>query len=278
MGLPPLPVRPQSPPTPLPFRLRTLGRVRHQPYHATAGTYHGDAMLSVVRAGFGFYHGDQRVQRVGRGDALLVLPGPNPGLLVADPENPYDHYYCRFAGEEALRMATAIAAEHGTRAFRVGTRWADLVSVLETMLVLERQAPSVEAPFMSATEGELSRLLALLVTSSAAGGARLSESALRRYLVDHVAEPLSLDKMAAHFRVSRFHLSRRARAVLGTSLGHASRDAKLGLALALLDAPTVDLSIAEIARRVGYQDPLYFSKVFRRALGKSPRDYRDERR
>jgi AraC-like DNA-binding protein len=93
-----------------------------------------------------------------------------------------------------------------------------------------------------------------------------------------VAEPLSLDKMAAHFRVSRFHLSRRARAVLGTSLGHASRDAKLGLALALLDAPTVDLSIAEIARRVGYQDPLYFSKVFRRALGKSPRDYRDERR
>jgi AraC-like DNA-binding protein len=31
--------------------------------------------------------------------------------------------------------------------------------------------------------------------------------------------------------------------------------------------PTVDLSIVEIARRSGYEDPLYCSKVFHRALG-----------
>ena len=278
MGLPPLPVRAPSPPTTLPFRLRTLGRVRQQPYHATAGTYHGDAMLSVVRAGFGAYHRDDRVDRVGRGEALLVLPGPNPGLLVADPENPYDHYYCRFAGDEALRMARAIVADRGTRAFRVGARWADLVSVLETMLERERQSPSVERPFMSPTEGELSRMLALLVTPPVVVEPRLSEAALRRYLIEHVAEPLSLDGMAADFGVSRFHLSRRAKVLFGVSLGHTSRDIKLALSLALLDAPTVDLSIAEVARRVGYDDPLYFSKVFRRAMGKSPRDYRDERR
>jgi AraC-like DNA-binding protein len=278
MGLPPLPVRPPSPPTTLPFRLRTLGRVRNQPYHVTAGTYHGDAMLSVVRAGLGHYHRDGEVRRVARGDLLLVLPGTDPGLLLADTDHPYDHYYCRFAGNEALRMARAVVSEHGARVFRIGSRWADVVSVLESMLVLERQSPSLEASFMSPTEGELSRLLSLLVTPEPAGGPRFSEAALRRYLVDHVAEPLSLEKMAAHFGVSRFHLSHRARALLGASLGRVSRDTKLGFALALLDAPTVDLGIAEIARRAGYDDPLYFSKVFRRTLGKSPREYRAERR
>ena len=278
MALPPLPVRPLSPPTTLPFRLRTLGHVAQQPDHHTAGTYPGDAMLSVVCAGFGFYHRDGIVQRVGRGDLLLVLPGPNPGLLVADPQNPYDHYYCRFAGSEALRMASAIVAEYGELAFRVGSRWADVVSRLETMLTLERQSPSVECSFMSPTEGELARLLALLVTPARAGEARLSAPALRRYLADHVAEPFSLGRMAKHFGVSRFYLSRRANAMLGASLERISRDNKLEPSLALLDAPTVDLSIAEVARCVGFHDPLYFSKVFRRALGKSPREYRAERR
>jgi AraC-like DNA-binding protein len=194
--------------------------------------------------------------------------------LLADSDNPYDHYYCRFAGDEALRMAKAIVAQHWTQVFRIGARWADVTSVLENMLVLEEQSPSVERPFMSPTEGQLARLLALLVTPAHAGEPRLSEPALRRYLVDHVAEPFSLDEMAAHFGVSRFHLSRRAKTIFGASLGGVSRDTKLGFALALLDAPTVDLSIADIARRAGFQDPLYFSKVFRSALGKSPSDYR----
>ena len=131
---------------------------------------------------------------------------------------------------------------------------------------------------MSPTEGELARLLALLVTPAHVGEPRVSESGLRRYLVDHIAEPFSLERTAAHFGISRSHLSRRAKAIFGASLESVSRHTKLEFALALLDAPTVDLSIAEIARRAGYQDPLYFSKVFRRALGKSPRDYRAERR
>jgi AraC-like DNA-binding protein len=252
--------------------------VHNQPHHVTAGTYHDDAMLSVIKAGFGCYHRDGKVQRVGRGDLLLVLPGNTPGLLLADPEHPYEHYFCRFAGSEALRMASAIVAQRGPGAFRVGSAWAGVASVLENMLLLEQQLPSVERPFMSPTEAELARLLALLVTSESTGDSRVSESALRRYLVDHLAEPFSLERMAAHFDDSRYTLSRRARTLLGASLEHVSRNTKLEFARALLDAPTVDLSIAEVARRVGYQEPLYFSKVFRRALGKSPRAYRAERR
>jgi AraC-like DNA-binding protein len=35
-----------------------------------------------------------------------------------------------------------------------------------------------------------------------------------------------------------------------------------------------DLSVGEISDIVGYQDPLYFSKLFKRKLGVSPAAYR----
>ncbi len=70
------------------------------------------------------------------------------------------------------------------------------------------------------------------------------------------------------------HLSRKAHELLGERLGTVSRRQKLELACSLLETRSVDFSIAEIARRVGYEDPLYFSKVFRRHVGMSPSRYR----
>ena len=37
-----------------------------------------------------------------------------------------------------------------------------------------------------------------------------------------------------------------------------------------------ELKICEIAWRCGYQDPLYFSKVFKKTYGVTPREYKDE--
>ena len=36
-----------------------------------------------------------------------------------------------------------------------------------------------------------------------------------------------------------------------------------------------DLSISEIARQVGYDDALYFSQIFKKQTGKTPKEYRE---
>jgi AraC family transcriptional regulator of arabinose operon len=38
---------------------------------------------------------------------------------------------------------------------------------------------------------------------------------------------------------------------------------------------TTDLPVQAVARQVGYADPLYFSRVFRREVGKSPTGFRE---
>ena len=274
--LPPLPVRDPSPPTRLPFRIRTLGRVRGQPYHATAGTYHDDAMLTVVRSGRGLYYRGGEVQQVTSGFVGLVLPSSDPGLLMADPEAPYDHYFCRFAGQEALRMARGALAAHGGERFFPWRRWPEAVTLCESMLALERQSKGATHPdWMSQTEAQLAALLSLFVAAPAAGEPDLREATLRRYLTDHISEPFDLDVMARHFQVSRSHLSRKGRTLLGEALHAVSRRLRLELARSLLDASLLDLSVTDVARRVGYDDPLYFSRVFRRYAGVSPSQYRE---
>ena len=272
--LPPLPSRPPSPPTRLPFRIRTLGRVRNQPYHSTAGTYHHDAMFTLFRSGSGLYHRKGHVQRIGAGVAGLVLPSSDPGLLIADTGDPYDHYFCRFAGYEALRMAKAIAGQHGGARFFEYSRWPEAMMILDSMLNLDSAQPATP-PWMNQGDAELARLLALLLAAPAPNERPLNEPNLRRYMSDRLAEPFELEPMARHFGTSRFTLSRRARAILGESLSEASRRLKLEFARSLLDAPALDLSIAEVALRSGYQDPLYFSRIFRRQFSVSPSTYRE---
>jgi AraC-like DNA-binding protein len=235
-------------------------------------------MLTVVRNGVGFYYHGSRIDRVTRGDLGLVLPSRDPGLLMADSREPYDHYYCRFAGQEALRMARAIVAQRRGIAFGAYAAWPEAGRIFEVMLVAERQSPTRDMPWMSQTEGELARLLALLLTTPAPNETSITESGLRRYLLDHLAEPLDLEQMAQHFGVGRHHLSRRAHALLGVRLGEVSRSIKLDFSISLLEATSLGLSIEDVALRVGYADPLYFSKVFHKHVGKSPSQYRADLR
>jgi len=85
---------------------------------------------------------------------------------------------------------------------------------------------------------------------------------------------VSLDRTAAHFGLSRAHLCREAKRLLGMPFQKAAEREKLIWAATLLRDRTLDLNVSEAAYRVGYADPLYFSKVFKRHHGISPSSYR----
>ena len=87
--------------------------------------------------------------------------------------------------------------------------------------------------------------------------------------------PVSVNEMAAHAHLSSSRFRRLFHQRTGFSpleyltrlrLNHASQ----------LMAETA-LSIAEIARAVGYEDPLYFSRLFRRKMGVSPTEFRQSK-
>jgi AraC family transcriptional regulator len=107
----------------------------------------------------------------------------------------------------------------------------------------------------------------------------LAPAQLRRVveLVDaRLDEELGLDDLAAAARVSRFHFARAFRRSTGHSPHRWLVARRLERARELLDAS--DLTVAEVAVRVGFRSQSHFGQVFRAATGATPTAYRRARR
>lgn len=94
----------------------------------------------------------------------------------------------------------------------------------------------------------------------------------KAYLEQHLAEPITLDGMAAALRVSPFYLSHVFSEQSDFSLFAFLTALRMNQARVLLQEGR--LNVAEIARAVGYDDANYFAKVFRRHCGAPPTRWR----
>lgn len=89
-----------------------------------------------------------------------------------------------------------------------------------------------------------------------------------------LAHEWSLDELGGVAGLQRSHFVRRFRRATGLSpIAYIARRRAEKAAVLLL---TTDLPIAEIGRRVGWEDPNYFARRFRQAFGTSAREYREQ--
>lgn len=84
-------------------------------------------------------------------------------------------------------------------------------------------------------------------------------------------DPIQLGTVAEECGVSAGYLSRLFSSHLGRTFSEYTNKVRIDVALRLLSEG--EQSIKEIAYDVGYQDPNYFSRVFKRVVGYSPSDY-----
>lgn len=92
------------------------------------------------------------------------------------------------------------------------------------------------------------------------------------WLRQHYAEPVGLDDVAAAVGASRSNLIHKLKKETGKTFGDMLLAARISEAKRLLSFTT--LSIGEICRRCGFQDQSYFTKVFRREINLTPREFR----
>ena len=83
---------------------------------------------------------------------------------------------------------------------------------------------------------------------------------------------LSLEELAQVSNLSKYHFTRKYRDLTGYAPLQHFEHLKVEQACLMLDSST--LNISEIAFQLGYDDPLYFSRVFRKVTGLSPSQYR----
>ena len=107
-------------------------------------------------------------------------------------------------------------------------------------------------------------------------GERLINKTLA-YIEQHIDRPITLDEVAENAGRSRSSISHSFRKILGKSFSKVVIEAKLSKAEEYFKN-TPNLSIEEVAFKLGYKDPLYFSRLYKKNRGISPSEYRNRQK
>ncbi len=98
---------------------------------------------------------------------------------------------------------------------------------------------------------------------------------IARYLIKNQEKKFSAEELASTFFLSYKHLAACFKKEKGLSMQQFHNQVRMERAAHILQS--TGTSIAEISEKLGYKDPLYFSRCFHQMYGMSPTKYRQEK-
>lgn len=201
---------------------------------------------------------------------VVVLPPNVAHSYAADTEDPWTLWWVHLTGRdlEEFLHSSGMTAAQPVRHLRDVYRPVSLIE--EIVAAMERG--DTDASLLAAS-GAAWHLMAQLCAEQVAGASALPVvDAARDYIVANPAEQISVAGLAAMARMSPSHFAAQFRQRVGTSPLRFQTQVRMGRARELLDTTTS--SIEAIARAVGYDDPFYFSRVFKTVHDVAPTVYR----
>lgn len=99
-------------------------------------------------------------------------------------------------------------------------------------------------------------------------------SKVKKLVEDNIALDLSVDAMAEEMGLSRSAFFKRIKSLTGKAPIDFVKDIRLNTAAHLI--ATTSMGITEIAYQVGFNDPGYFGKCFRKKFNMTPKEYRNK--
>lgn len=205
---------------------------------------------------------------IGAGCLFLIRPGELV-TYAADEEDPWVYWWVGFNGTEAHRLIQSTSFAGGARILHP-ENGEEIRRRLLDIYDARGSSTAHEARML----GRLYLFLGELMEQAPVGRATTA-----RQYVDKAAEFISrnfsrditIADVADFIGISESHLYRVFSAELGIAPAQFLIRYRINEASAMLR--NTGMAVGEIAASCGFRDPLYFSRVFRRLRGMSPREY-----
>ncbi len=241
--------------------------------HKDAWIHHQFNVYAVgfVSSGRGSYQVDNGpVQRIEAGSLFHVYPGP-VFHYGPDPGTEWCEYHCGLDGPRFQHLREAGVFSTDGRVQQLTNVTALVVQFRELIDVVRRAKPGDADRAVLMTERLLLELYYNRVSLQASTPSKPIEAILK-YCQEHLAEALDFEALASEHAMSYSSLRQGVRAVTGLAPAHYLTALRCDTARAML--ADGELSIKEIGSKVGIDDPYTFSRIFKRTVGVSPREYR----
>ncbi len=205
---------------------------------------------------------------VGPGGLFLIRPG-EVVTYTADSREPWVYYWVGFNGTEAHRLINLTGFAHGERLL-YPENGGELREQLTRITDARGSTPAHEARML----GYLYLFLGSLMSLS--GGQKLTTSKQYvdkavQFISRNYSRDITICDVADFVGISESHLYRVFSKELDMAPTQFLMRYRIGEAAAMLRS--TGLAIGEIAASTGFRDPLYFSRVFKKVKGVSPREY-----
>ncbi len=210
------------------------------------------------------------------GQGFLICPGQIVSYK-ADSITPWKYSWVGFHGLKAEQVLKRAGLSLDCPIFFYYEN--DLLVESLDRMITEARSPQASDLMLS---GLLYQFLARLVhriqsrepITDKTSDSTLYVSKAAEYIEKNFSGPLLVSKIAGYLKIDRSYLSTLFSRHLGISPRDYIINYRINKACELLANPL--LSIGDVARSVGYEDPLQFSKTFKNQKGVSPSGFRTE--
>ena len=232
-------------------------------------------VLIYCADGAGWYSVDDRRYDV-KSNSFFILPAGKPHAYGADAADPWTIYWVHFTGSHAdIYVRGALQPQEVMPGHRSRINYRN--NIFEEMF--NTLAVGYSRDSLRYVSSMLHYYLASMryISTYRSAGGRMDDgsiaSAAIHYMGENIEKRLTLDMIARYTGYSPAHFSALFRKQTGESpLAYLNR-MKVERAQTML--ATTDMRINQICHKVGIDDCYYFSRMFSRITGMSPRRYRE---
>lgn len=243
-----------------------------------AGHYFGPAvrdhyLIHYIHSGKGKFYVGEKVYTLCKGQGFLICPDIVT-YYQADREDPWHYSWAGFHGLKAEGILKSAGLTMENPIFDTDNGFID------NCFIQINESSKLQHGSKIRLLGYLCLFLSELVErnnpedlSDPAGSRK--EIYVRKvveYIEMNYSRKVRINELASHLGLDRSYLGSIFKEQLGTSIQNFLLHFRIDKASELMKNKS--LSIGDISRSVGYDDPLLFSKLFKKARGMSPREYK----
>ncbi len=234
-------------------------------------------MMHYIHSGKGIFKYNNKIYHIEGGQAFVIYPDVVT-YYEADFEEPWFYTWIGFVGIKAEAYLTQANLSRDNPVITISDV-EQLRSTLQQMEAVNTSKPGSELRLLSLLYNFLAQIIeeagidCPAVTNIDKGGLYIRKAL--DFIGSNYSEHIAVSDIAQYVGLNRSYLCILFKNYLNITPKEFIVNYRVGKACELMQNGV--LSIGEVGRLVGYEDQLFFSKVFKKVKGISPKEYKRKR-